>query len=349
MRIADKMAYEQVNSNIGKNRSQMSELQNQAATQKRLTKPSIDPVAAARVLSNKIDLQGNRQYAKSLNYAKSFLEYTDQSLSEITENLVRAKELALAQASDTSANEQTRQVVATEVEQLFNQLVQIGNRKLGERFIFGGYKTNDAPFMPDGDYKGDKGEILIHTDKESFVAMNIPGSKVFLGEGLRGDGISHLTSEQPKTIEELKQQQIEAKQLEQKSQAQLRGPASVGDEGAKVETKSGMNLFKVMKQFEIALRTNDKEGVQDILNELDEAISQVVLARATVGSRGMALDNLAQSLEKAKVDSQIMVSQLEDADVFQTVSDINKTQSTLQATLESSGKLIQPSLLQFLR
>ena len=40
MRIADKMAFEQVNSNIGKNRGHMSELQNQAATQKRVTKPS---------------------------------------------------------------------------------------------------------------------------------------------------------------------------------------------------------------------------------------------------------------------------------------------------------------------
>ena len=40
MRIADKMQFEQVKANIGKNRTQMSELQNQAATQKKRTKAS---------------------------------------------------------------------------------------------------------------------------------------------------------------------------------------------------------------------------------------------------------------------------------------------------------------------
>src|ERR1700754_4644099 len=117
MRIADKMAFEQVNSNVGKNRKQMQELQNQAATQKRVTKPSDDPLAASRVLSNRIDLQSNQQFTKNLGYAKSFLEITDQALNDISEVLVRAKELAINQSNDASANEESRRVVATEVEQ----------------------------------------------------------------------------------------------------------------------------------------------------------------------------------------------------------------------------------------
>jgi flagellar hook-associated protein 3 FlgL len=98
-----------------------------------------------------------------------------------------------------------------------------------------------------------------------------------------------------------------------------------------------------------ALRTNDKAGVQDTLDTLDQALDQVVLTRSQVGSRGMAIDSYMSTLEKQKVDNKTAISQLEDADVFSTVSDINKTQSTLEATLETSGKLIQPSLLQFLR
>src|SRR4051794_18016235 len=104
MRVADKMAFKQVEGNIGKNRSTMSELQNQAATQKRVTRPSDDPLAAARVLSTRMDLQDNNQFTKSLNYARSFLEFSDQSLGEITEALVRAKELAINQANDASAS-----------------------------------------------------------------------------------------------------------------------------------------------------------------------------------------------------------------------------------------------------
>ena len=112
MRIADKMQIEQVKGNISKNRSQMSELQNQAATQKRVTKPSDDPLASSRVLTNRIDLQGNRQFLKNLNYAKSFLEFTDQSLGDLSEILMRAKELALSQSNDGSANEELVRLLA---------------------------------------------------------------------------------------------------------------------------------------------------------------------------------------------------------------------------------------------
>lgn len=347
MRVADKMSFEQVNSNIGKNRAQMSELQQQAATQKRVTKPSDDPMAAARVLNNRVDLAGNKQYLKNLNYAKSFLDYTDQSLGDLSEAIGRAKELALSQANDASSSETSREVVATEIKQLLDQMIQIGNRKLGDRFIFSGYKTTSQPFDNDGNYKGDQGEMLVHVDKGSFIAMNTPGSKIFLGEG----AANHKTKSpvQATSVDELNQQRFEQKHQEE---IMMRGPASTDEMLLASEDKGapgGVNLFQVFKDLEGALRSNDKQGVQDQLEVLDEAFQQVVTSRAQVGSRSQGLEHLMQTIEKTKVDNQIAISQNEDADVFSTVSDMNKTESTLQATLQTSGKLVQPTLLQFLR
>lgn len=374
MRIADKMQYEQVKANVGKNRSQMSELQNQAATQKRVTKPSDDPLAASRVLGNRIDLQGNKQFGKSLTYAKSFIEFTDQSLGDVSELLMRAKELAIGQSNDASANEESRRVVATEIEQLRNQLINIGNRKLGDRFIFGGFRTQNAPFSADGEYHGDPGEMNIHIDKEAFVPMNVPGGRIFLGLGVGKNGQVEPFPKQAKSIEEFRESQIkelidnsQTPKAEQQQPEQAvvnsRSPASLRPpqvpEQPQVQTaptaqpeeqfSHGVNLFSVLTDLEVALRTNDKSSVQDTLNTLDDALSQVVLTRAQVGSRATVLDNFVQTLEKAKVDNQVAISSLEDADIFATVSDITKTESTLQATLQTSGKLIQPSLLDFLR
>ena len=346
MRIADSMKYDQVRGNIGKNRTTMSELQNQASTQKRVTKPSDDPVAASRVLSSRIDFQGNKQYIKNLSYAKSFLDTTDQALADVSENLMRMKELAINQSNDASANDESRRVVATEVSQIFDQLVSIGNRKLGDRFIFGGFKTQDRPFDRDGQYYGDQGEMMLHIDKATFLPMNIAGSRVFQGEGMSSDGIVRSTQEQAPTIEEYRKREFENPDPAQNN-IEIRGPASQSSE--ELEPAKGSDLFQVARNLEIALRTDDKQGVQDTLDQLDEALAQVVLARSQVGSRGMAVDNLMQSLEKSKVDNQVAISQQEDADVFGTISDMNKTESTLQATLQTSGKLIQPSLLEFLR
>jgi flagellar hook-associated protein 3 FlgL len=360
MRIADKMQFNQIQTNVQKNRAEMSELQNQAATQKRMTKPSDDPLASARVLSARTEERGNTQFGKNVNQTKAFLEFTDQSLGELSEILMRAKELAVGQASDAGASEQTRRVTATEVEQIHNQAIQVGNRKLGDRFIFSGYKTQTQPFDQEGTYFGDDGDIKIQTHKESVVAMNMPGSKVFLGKGLGGDGIARATQESPRTPEEINQLRAQERDIElQKQQReevslQTRGPAAFGKPQATgtadpVNGDPGINVFKVLKGLEIALKTNDKESIQGSLELLDQALNQVVLTRSEVGSRIMGLNNGLDTLQKAIVDNKVLASQLEDADVFQVVSDINKTDATLRATLETSGKLIQPTLLDFLK
>lgn len=360
MRIADKMQYNQVNQNVQKNRSEMSELQNQAATQKRINKPSDDPLASTRVLGARTEERGNQQYMKSINQARAFLEFSDQSLGELTEILVRAKELAVSQSSDASGNTESRQVTATEVGQIYNQAVQIGNRKLGERYVFAGFKTQTKPFDHEGNYFGDDGDIKIQTNKDSFVAMNTPGSKVFLGQGLGNDGIVRPRYETATDVEGLKSfKDVEEERVRNNNELQedkvlTRGPASVNARSL-VTTKdpvredAGVNVFSTLMTLETALKTDDKAGIQDSLDILDQAISQVVLARSEVGSRVMSVNGGVDSLQKAVVDNKILASQMEDADVFQVISDMNKSDSTLKATLETSGKLIQSSLLDFIK
>ncbi len=354
MRIADKMNYDQVNSGLQKNRSELSELQNQAATQKRVNKPSDDPLATTRVLSARSNINASQQYIKNINQAKTFLEYSDQSLGELTEVLIRAKELAIGQSTDGGANAASRAVTATEVEQLIGQTVQVGNRKLGDRFLFGGYRTTDAPFDPKGGYRGDNGEIRVAINKEADVSINVPGSRIFLGEGIRKSKGSQISSPGVSPAP--------AGGASPKNEATLRGPASTSPTDVNEVPPSasqsqlsatwrndGTNVFAVLQDLEVSLRTDSKEGVQDSLDRLDEALAQVVLARSEVGSRLATLNSGTENLTKGVIDSKSLASSMEDVDTFELVSNLTKSESTLKASLESSGKLIQPSLLDFLR
>jgi flagellar hook-associated protein 3 FlgL len=64
----------------------------------------------------------------------------------------------------------------------------------------------------------------------------------------------------------------------------------------------------------------------------------------------MAMHNSASDiLSKGVVENKSLASSLEDVDTFELVSELNKSESTLKASLSSSSKLIQPSLLDFLR
>ncbi len=364
MRIADKMALNQVQASLSKNRTDMHNLQEQSSTQRRINKPSDDPLAATRVLSAKTEEKTQKQFIKSLQFAKDFLNFTDQSLGEVGEIMSRAKELALNQANEASSNEDTRRVVATEVEQLLMQTVQVANRKLGDRYIFGGFRTNQTPFLKDGSYQGDDGEIKIQVNKEAYIAMNLPGNKVFLGEGGNEGSVDDL--DVPRSSEQLEQFKVQDQKEEERKAnltplaqvysrnsatrgiASVPGPAEDGD-NSKSMTVQGANLFDVLQQLVISLKTDNKAGIQSSLDQLDQAFNQVTITRAQVGARVMALNNTLDSLQKGVVDSKTTASQLEDADVFQLVSDINRADTALKATLETSGRLIQPSLLDFLK
>jgi flagellar hook-associated protein 3 FlgL len=382
VRIADKMGFDQVKNNLSKNRSDMADLQNQAATQKRVTKPSDDPLAATRVLAARTEIAGGQQYLKSVNQAKTFLEYSDQSLGELSDILVRAKELAISQSNDASASKHTREVVASEIEQLHSQAVQVGNRKIGDRFLFAGFRTTRAPFDANGVYHGDNGEMQVTINKEAKVAMNLPGNRVFLGQGLSVNSVGASNGQNKKAPMDIGPDS-DPLHSSTSGGAQMRGPASsvgsplpafvpaeskaddaavppsdpnntaVTAEGAGPDIgatwRTGTNVFTTLQRLENAMRTNDKEAIQDSLDTLDSAIAQVVLARSQLGSRVSTLNSVTDTLQKGQVDAKGLASSLEDADTFELVSDINKTESTLKAALATSGKLIQPSLLDFLK
>jgi len=361
MRVTDRMNYDQVTRNLQKNRSEMADLQNQAATQKKVTKPSDDPIASARILSLRTDDRAYHQFIKNMHHARSFLEATDTTLGELSEMLMRLKELAVQQASDAGASPESRRVVAEEVSQSFNQAIQIGNRKLGERYLFGGQKTTSAPFTPQGDYRGDDKDLKVQIHKDSFLAANIPGDRVFLGRGIGKDGIIRPTSETPQRAEELPEfrKQEELRKIKNQDSTvenvEMRAPSSYSSRVNKVtpldqgSDQYGINILKVIKDFEIALRVNDKQEIQETLDRLDAAIAQVTQARAQVGSRLQTLNMNFDSMQKALVDNKTAASLLEDVDLFQVMSDMSRADTTLKATLETSGRLVQPSLLDFLK
>lgn len=361
MRVTDKMGYNQVITNLQKNRGEMSELQNQAALQKRVTKPSDDPTGATRVLGYRTEEKGSQQFLKNISIAKSFLEFTDVTLGEVSEVLMRLKELAIQHANDASSGPDIRRTVAEEVSQTHAQLVQMANRKLGERYVFGGLKTTSQPFDREGNYSGDDGELKLHVNKDAFMPINLTGDKVFQGRGLGNDSYVGPTHDSPKSTEELEKYQIhEQDRLRhndeiENGEVRVRGLASTNnrtEQAFKSEIhgdSEGVNILETVKRLEIGLRTNDKTEIQESIDLIDKALNQVINSRAQAGARLQVLASTDSSLRQNIVDNKTTASQVEDVDLFQVASDITKAESSLRATLETSGKVVSPSLLDFIK
>jgi flagellar hook-associated protein 3 FlgL len=127
MRISDNQNYGTLRENIFRSKERMDNLQSEASTMKKLNTPSDDPVGAAKVLEVRTEKMNNDQYQTNAKMAESFLTNSEQALTELSDLIVRAKEIAISQSSGASANSDTRLGVAEEVTQLYNQAVAAGS------------------------------------------------------------------------------------------------------------------------------------------------------------------------------------------------------------------------------
>jgi len=206
MRVTFNMIANNVLKNLSSNLTRLEKLQNQLSSGKKIIKPSDDPVSTSRLIELKSTLNANKQYSRNIDFLKTELNVADKALQDISSTLTRVKKLAVRGANET-LSEENRNAIAEEVDQLIDHLIQIGNTNVSGRYIFGGYKTSEAPLEKSGNavlYKGDgnlrsvevSNNVLINaspTGKSLFVDSGMFDTLVLLRDALLGGNISQIT------------------------------------------------------------------------------------------------------------------------------------------------------------
>ena len=122
--------------------------QEQVASGRQINHPSDDPSGAFRVLGLKAVQARNDQYERNLSSVTSRLNVSENVFGQSQEVLFRSLELAI-QAANGSLDSSQRQVIATEVTQQLDEVKRLANSELGGRYLFGGYRTDQPPFVRD--------------------------------------------------------------------------------------------------------------------------------------------------------------------------------------------------------
>jgi flagellar hook-associated protein 3 FlgL len=148
MRVSSRGLYYNVNLQLGNIAEQLKQINEQIASQKRINKPSDDPIGITQALRLKKVLSQIGQYGKNIQHGQSWLSITDSALQTVNGLIVRGKEIANQMATGTYGEDQ-RSNAAQEVKNIIAQLVQVGNTKLIGRYIFSGYQEDTAAFRDD--------------------------------------------------------------------------------------------------------------------------------------------------------------------------------------------------------
>lgn len=142
MRITNAMMINNTLSNINLNKLNVDKFNTQQSTEKKIQRPSDDPIIAVRALRFRSQLAELNQYLeKNIPDAESWLELSENALSGVSDTLKSMQQYINQGANDPLVLTDRKAVIDT-LKQYRAQIYQDANFDYGGRRIFTGYKTD---------------------------------------------------------------------------------------------------------------------------------------------------------------------------------------------------------------
>ncbi len=163
--------------------AQLAKTQEQLSTGKSIQTAADNPTGMAQVNQLNMELSASQQYVSNGNLATGNLNLENQALTDATNLLQSARDLAV-EANNASLSTTQRQDIATQLNQQLQQLVSIGNRTDGNgNYLFSGYAATTQPFNQNGNsvsYVGAGQVSQVQISENQRISSGDTGSSVFM-------------------------------------------------------------------------------------------------------------------------------------------------------------------------
>lgn len=141
MRITSKIMQNNSLSNINTNKILQDKLNTQMSTEKKINRPSDDPVVAIRALRLRTNVsQVTQYYSKNAPDAESWIKITEDALSTVTEVITNMITRCTSGANENLKSED-RITILEELKKLRDEVYATGNADYAGRSVFTGYRT----------------------------------------------------------------------------------------------------------------------------------------------------------------------------------------------------------------
>lgn len=297
MRVTQSMLSNNLLRNLNRSYAELDKYFNQLNTGKKFNRPSDDPVAAMRGIGFRTELHRIEQYQRNTSEVHNWYDNTDAALDQINSGLERLRYLAV-QASNGTYGETELESIAKEVDQILEDLLDLANTNVNDKYIFNGTATDTKPYDPENIEEGnwdifEDGIIELEVGPASSLRVNINGNDVF----------------------------------------------GTGED----------SLFAIVQRFSEKLKGDLNEPLDASIDELDGAINRVLNSRAELGARMNRLELIENRLSQHEIVATSTLSKNEDIDYAETITKLITQESIHRAALSSGARIIQPTLLDFLR
>ena len=321
MRVTTSMTSLSVINNIQTNLNKLNKTYNQMSAERKILLAQDDTSGSVKAMGLRTELSEIEQYTRNLDAANAVLTETDSSLGQVTTTLNRVRELTV-KASNSTNDQSSLDAIADEINQMIEELVNVGNTKVAGRYIFGGFASKEPPYKFYTGYTDGVADTESLTTVSGELRSDINANNVTLVK-YSGDNGRLITEISPNvTI-----------------------PFTVSGQTI---FKDGGDLFNTLIGIRDSMYKSDYKSIQNSLGDLDEIIDGTLRTRAEVGALMNRVERASDRLVDKKYSVMNLLAETEDLDVAEATIDLNTQKAIHQQSLAVGAKLLQSTLLDYL-
>ena len=302
---------------MNRNLQRMDKTQQQMASGKKILVPSDDPIIAARALKLRTNVSEVEQFHRNVEDGINWLEITEGAMKSMGEILGRVRDLT-NQAANGPLTEDDRLKIKAEVEQHKQSLISLMNTSYAGRYVFSGYQT-DKKLIEDDINNPNYGKYAIEvkvTERMNYeisvnntIEINTLGQEVLQFGNTVTDTTIGGTPEMLQKLQDI------------------------------IDHLGGTNLGGL----------GQAQALSSDLGEIDKALNKLLAVRADLGARYNRLEMTANRLEDDKYNFTKLMSNNEDADLAEVLMNLKTQENVYKASMAAGARIIQPTLIDFLR
>ena len=306
------------------NLTNMSKINQQISTGKVINTVSDDPHKAIKIMNINNEIKYTEKYNYNIDETVGWMNTTDGALDNVGNLLGEIKETILKVGNGTYSQNEMKSLNA-DINEKIKQLGDTLNSTYGGKYIFGGTNVDDAPIKvvenPDGSVK-----LEFSKDKNGQTIPNTDDLKADISSGINIDynisvgEILNIKDGNGNTVNLLD---------EINNLSTLMNDIANGDEQTAAKAKETL--------------LNDTKG------KIDTLFDHVVNERTSLGVRVSTAEKIKELNDEDILNIQDVLSKTQDTDVVEKFIELKSAEMIYQASIQVGAKLIQPTILDYIR
>ena len=306
------------------NLTNMSKINQQISTGKVINTVSDDPYKAIKIMNINNEIKYTEKYNSNIDETVGWMNTTDGALESTGNLLNEIKETILKVGNGTYSQNEMKSLNA-DINEKIKQLADTLNSTYGGKYLFGGSSVDDAPITvienPDGTVK-----LEFSKDKNGQTIPNTDDLKADISSGINIDynisvgEILNIKDGNGNTVNLLD---------EINNLSTLMNDIANGDEQTAAKAKETL--------------LNDTKG------KIDTLFDHVVNERTSLGVRVSTAEKIKELNDEDILNIQDVLSKTQDTDVVEKFIELKSAEMIYQASIQVGAKLIQPTILDYIR